>query len=71
MGKTLRVHNIPRRKVVLMSKCCRVVCDQENFDPGLGLTMLGSQAGQSKDYVNSFGEPPFLLHPDAFPSQTN
>lgn len=54
-----------------MSKCCRVVCDQENFDPGLGLTMLGSQAGQSKDYVNSFGEPPFLLHPDAFPSQTN
>ncbi|BDD56753.1 hypothetical protein MAP00_002180 [Monascus purpureus] len=55
MGKTLRVHNIPRRKVVLMSKCCRVVCDQENFDPGLGLTMLGSQAGQSKDYVNSFG----------------
>ncbi|KAI0856755.1 Aldo/keto reductase [Xylaria cubensis] len=34
MGKALRHYNIPRRKVILMTKCFRVVCDPEHYDPG-------------------------------------
>ncbi|KAJ5507355.1 Aldo/keto reductase [Penicillium freii] len=55
MGKTIREYNIPRRKVVLMTKCYRVVCDEENYDPGSGIAMLGGYAEQSKDYVNAWG----------------
>jgi aryl-alcohol dehydrogenase-like predicted oxidoreductase len=56
MGKTLRKYNIPRAKVVLMTKCYRVVCDPENHDAGSGIAMLQEHASQSKDYVNNFGK---------------
>nr|POF01387.1 aldo-keto reductase dtxs3 [Quercus suber] len=52
IGKALQVYGIPRRKVVLMTKCYRVVCDAENHDPGSGVTMHQTLAQQSKDYVN-------------------
>lgn len=55
MGKAIRAYNIPRQKVVIMTKCYRVICDQENHDPGSGITMLTGLADQSKDYVNQWG----------------
>lgn len=57
MGKALRKYNIPRNKVVLMTKCYRVVCDAESYDPGSGVTMHHEMADKSKDYVNQWGEP--------------
>lgn len=55
MGKALSTYNIPRSKVVLMTKCYRVVCDSESYDPGSGVTMHNDLADQSKDYVNHWG----------------
>ncbi|KAI9903495.1 hypothetical protein N3K66_000024 [Trichothecium roseum] len=55
MGKALREFNIPRRKVVLMTKCFRVVCDDEHFDPGASTHMHHDIADTSKDYVNQWG----------------
>ncbi len=48
------MYNIPRRKVVLMTKCYRVVSDEEAYDPGLGVTMHHETADRSKDYVNQW-----------------
>lgn len=56
MGKALRKYSIPRRKVVIMTKCYRVVCDSENYDPGSGVGMHEHLADQSKDYANQWGE---------------
>jgi len=55
MGKAIRTYGIPRRKVVIMTKCYRPTCDQQNHDPGSGVTMHGDLADQSKDYVNQWG----------------
>ncbi|KAL6855592.1 Aldo-keto reductase dtxS3 [Amphichorda felina] len=55
IGKALSRYKIPRNKVVLMTKCFRVVCDPEEFDPGSGVTMHHGLADQSKDYVNQWG----------------
>lgn len=55
MGKALRTYGIPRRKMVLMTKCYRVVCDLENHDPGSTVTMQHNLASASKDYVNQWG----------------
>nr|Q75ZG3.1 RecName: Full=Aldo-keto reductase AFTS1; AltName: Full=AF-toxin biosynthesis protein S1 [Alternaria alternata]BAC84993.1 aldo-keto reductase [Alternaria alternata] len=56
MGKALRVHNIPRSKVVIMTKCCRAVTDP-NIEPDIGIStaFYPELSGQSKDYVNHFG----------------
>lgn len=56
MGEALRKYNIPRNKIVLMTKCYRVLCDAENYDPGSGVTMHHEMADKSKDYVNHWGE---------------
>ena len=55
MGKAMKTYNIPRRKLTVMTKCYRVVCDTENYDPGSGITMQDGLAGQSKDYANQWG----------------
>lgn len=55
MAKALSTYNIPRNKVVLMTKCYRVVCDPETFDLGCGVTMNHDVADKSKDYVNQWG----------------
>lgn len=55
MGEALRKYNIPRNKVVLMTKCYRVVCDAESYDPGSGVAMHHEMADKSKDYVNQWG----------------
>lgn len=56
MAEAMRLYQIPRRKLVLMTKCYRVVCDDEAFDPGAGVTMHQDLALQSKDYMNQSGE---------------
>ncbi|KAI1300813.1 Aldo/keto reductase [Xylaria venustula] len=55
MGKALKKHNIPRSKIVLMTKCFRVVCDPEHYDPGAAMLMHHDLADTSKDYVNQWG----------------
>lgn len=55
IAKALSTYNIPRNKVVLMTKCYRVVCDSEIYDPGSGVTMHHDLADKSKDYVNQWG----------------
>lgn len=55
MAKALQKYKIPRSKVVLMTKCYRVVCDSEHYDPGAEVTMHHELADQSKDYVNQWG----------------
>ncbi|KAI0527996.1 NADP-dependent oxidoreductase domain-containing protein [Xylaria bambusicola] len=55
MGKALKKYNIPRSKVVLMTKCFRVVCDPEQYDPGSSVYMHHDIADTSKDYVNQWG----------------
>jgi aryl-alcohol dehydrogenase-like predicted oxidoreductase len=56
MGKALQTYSIPRRKVVIMTKCYRVGCDEQNHDAGSGVAMHGDLADQSKDYANQWGE---------------
>ncbi|KAE8836014.1 hypothetical protein HRS9139_04112 [Pyrenophora teres f. teres] len=55
MAEAMRLYQIPRRKLVLMTKCYRVVCDDEAFDAGSGVTMHQDLALQSKDYMNQSG----------------
>jgi len=50
MGKAMRTYSIPRRKLILMTKCYRVICDQENYEAGSGVAMHEELADQSKDY---------------------
>ncbi|KAK6819357.1 Candidapepsin-2 [Apiospora arundinis] len=55
IGKALRKYSIPRSKVVLLTKCCRVVCDAEDFDVGSGVAVHSAEAAKSKDYMNAWG----------------
>ncbi|KAH7323158.1 NADP-dependent oxidoreductase domain-containing protein [Stachybotrys elegans] len=55
MGKALQRFGIPRDKVIIMTKCYRVVCDEENFDISSRVVMHHEMAGRSKDYVNHWG----------------
>ena len=66
MGKALKKYNIPRSKVILMTKCFRVVCDPEQYDPGSSVYMHHDIADTSKDYVNQWGRSyarTFSFHP--------
>lgn len=55
-GKALKKFNIPRQKIILMTKCYRVMDDSEHPDPSSGMvTMHHELADQSKDLVNSWG----------------
>ena len=56
IGKAMHTYNIPRRKLVIMTKCYRVVCDQENYDAGSGVAMHEDLASLSKDYANQWGK---------------
>ncbi|KAK7928924.1 aldo/keto reductase [Apiospora marii] len=45
----------PRSKVVLLTKCGRVVCGPENLDVGSGVAAHSAEAARSKDYMNAWG----------------
>ncbi|KAL2149214.1 hypothetical protein VTH82DRAFT_8562 [Thermothelomyces myriococcoides] len=51
VGKALKKYNIPREKVVIMTKCYFAVGEE----PELRAFFVQNQLGQSKDYVNHFG----------------
>ncbi len=55
MGKALQKYKIPRQKVVIMTKCFRVLCDPENYKHDSTVTMHHEAADRSKDYVNQWG----------------
>ncbi|CAJ0554479.1 Ff.00g129920.m01.CDS01 [Fusarium sp. VM40] len=55
MGKAISKYKIPRSKVVIMTKCYRVICDSEHYDAGAAVTMHHELADKSKDYVNQWG----------------
>lgn len=56
VNKTLKAHNIPRSKMVIMTKCFRPVIDPEIDDTGSCAAFSLDLARQSKDYVNHCGE---------------
>jgi len=51
-GNAIRKFNIPREKVVIMTKCFLHVGEE----PSINAAMFGLQLSQSKDYVNQGGE---------------
>ncbi|TRX91229.1 hypothetical protein FHL15_007834 [Xylaria flabelliformis] len=53
MGKALRHYNIPRRKVIVMTKCFRVVCDPEHYDPGLSRTAIFNSVEASLERLDT------------------
>jgi aryl-alcohol dehydrogenase-like predicted oxidoreductase len=55
MGKALKKFGIPRNKVIIMTKCFRMVCDPENYDPAATVLLHHELADYSKDYVNQCG----------------
>lgn len=61
MGKALKLHGIPRSKVVIMTKCFRPVTDPA-VDPDIGVCTAFDLdlARKSKDYVNHFGKPTYI-----------
>jgi aryl-alcohol dehydrogenase-like predicted oxidoreductase len=57
LGKAIRKFNIPREKLVIMTKCFLYVGEE----PSVNAAMFGQQLNQSKDYVNQGGECNFSL----------
>ncbi|AEO59186.1 Aldo/keto reductase-like protein [Thermothelomyces thermophilus ATCC 42464] len=51
VGKALKRYNIPREKVVIMTKCCFAVGEE----PELRAFFVQKELAESKDYVNQFG----------------
>ena len=51
----MQLYDIPRQKLIIMTKCYRVMCDSDNFDVAAKVAMHGDLADQSKDYVNQWG----------------
>lgn len=56
IGRTIKRFNIPRQKLVLMTKVGRIVGDT---DEGEFVAFLDDEVSKSKDYVNQYGEWPF------------
>jgi aryl-alcohol dehydrogenase-like predicted oxidoreductase len=57
LGKAIRKFNIPREKLVIMTKCFLYVGEE----PSVNAAIFGQQLNQSKDYVNQGGECNFSL----------
>lgn len=53
IGRTIKRFNIPRHKLVLMTKVGRIVGDT---DEGEFVAFLDGEVSKSKDYVNQYGE---------------
>ena len=51
-GKAIKKFNIPREKVIIMTKCFLHVGEE----PSINAAMFGMQLSQSKDYVNQGGK---------------
>ncbi|CAH0049400.1 unnamed protein product [Clonostachys solani] len=55
IGRAIKKLNIPRRKLVLMTKIGRIVADTENGPSSDFVAFLDSPVQRSKDYVNQYG----------------
>ncbi|RYP33088.1 hypothetical protein DL767_004873 [Monosporascus sp. MG133] len=55
IGRTIKRYNIPRRKLVLMTKVGRIVAHADDSDPGDFVAFLDDLVGKSKDYTNQYG----------------
>lgn len=53
IGDALIKYNIPRHKVVIMTKCYRPMTDDMN--PKSIVALLSQEANKSKEYVNQHG----------------
>lgn len=51
IGKAIKKYNIPRHKIVILSKCYGYVGEE----PGIRGIIYGQKIAQSKDYVNNGG----------------
>ncbi|RYO82768.1 hypothetical protein DL766_007979 [Monosporascus sp. MC13-8B] len=54
IGRTIKRYNIPRRKLVLMTKVGRIVAHPDDSDPGDFVAFLDDLVGKSKDYTNQY-----------------
>ncbi|KAK8014618.1 hypothetical protein PG990_007914 [Apiospora arundinis] len=55
IGRVIKEFNIPRRKLVLMTKVGRIVADTEQGDSSDFVAFLDDSVQKSKDYVNQYG----------------
>ncbi|KAI9859126.1 MAG: hypothetical protein M1813_007082 [Trichoglossum hirsutum] len=55
IGNAMRKVNIPRHKVVIMTKCHRTMVDEADHDPGSMVAFMDDKVAKSKDYVNQYG----------------
>lgn len=51
IGKAIKKYNIPRHKIVILSKCFGYVGEE----PGIRGMVYGQKIADSKDYVNNGG----------------
>lgn len=62
LAKAIKTYDIPREKVVIMTKCWGIVAE----DIEINAFMYGQAMAGSKDYVNRGGEPaPLTLFPNS------
>ena len=57
IGKAIKQYNIPRHKLVLMTKCFFPIGE----DPAIFPHAFAKQMGQSKDYVNQGSKQPISI----------
>jgi aryl-alcohol dehydrogenase-like predicted oxidoreductase len=57
IGKAIKKYNIPRHKLVILSKCNGAVGEE----PGLRGMFFPKELKASKDYVNQYGKYPLLM----------
>ncbi|KAK8069462.1 hypothetical protein PG994_006078 [Apiospora phragmitis] len=55
IGRVIKDFNIPRRKLVLMTKFGRIVADTEHGESSDFVAFLDESVQKSKDYVNQYG----------------
>lgn len=56
IGKAIKKFDIPRHKLVILTKCYNVVGEE----PGIRAIFFKKEINGSKDYVNQNGETSFL-----------
>ena len=59
LAKAIKKYEIPRHKVVLLSKVFGTVGEE----PGLWTSLFAKELAASKDYVNHFGTPHYWPSP--------
>ena len=64
IGKALKKYNIPRDKVVILTKCFGAVGESPEFRS----TSLGAYIPKSKDYINHYGSYSLTLSPPFTPT---